>query len=134
MTAKRRIRVVCAAIVRDGCYLITQRQEKAVLPLKWEFPGGKVEEGEYDQAALERELRERLGITPEVQQLLSSTVHEYDDYIVEMKLYRCALGPIQPRPVTVRDMRWVASEEFDKYEFTPADQESMDALLFGEKH
>lgn len=134
MTQKRRICVVSAAISKNGEYLITQRSEKAVLPLKWEFPGGKVEEGEREEAALQRELRERLGITPDVGALLSTTVHEYDDYVVELKLYVCQIGPIPPRVGNVREMRWVASKDFGNYEFTPADQESMDRLLFGEKH
>ncbi|MBC7792248.1 MAG: (deoxy)nucleoside triphosphate pyrophosphohydrolase [Clostridia bacterium] len=134
MNEKRRICVVSAAIAKEGAYLITQRSERAVLPLKWEFPGGKVEEGEYEEAALTRELRERLGITPDVGALISTTVHEYDDYTVELKLYDCKVGPIAPRIGNVRDMRWVASHDFGKYEFTPADQESMDRLLFGEKH
>jgi 8-oxo-dGTP diphosphatase len=53
---ERTIRVVAAVIERDGCYLITQRRPNAVLPLLWEFPGGKVEEGETDAAALRREV------------------------------------------------------------------------------
>jgi 8-oxo-dGTP diphosphatase len=134
MSDKRRITVVSAAIVNEGKYLITQRMEKAVLPLKWEFPGGKVEEGEYEDAALRRELRERLGITPDIGALISTTIHEYDDYIVELKLYECRMGPLAARVVGVKRMEWVGSRDFDKYEFTPADQESMDRLLFGEKH
>jgi 8-oxo-dGTP diphosphatase len=134
MSEKRRICVVSAAIAKNGEYLITQRSERAVLPLKWEFPGGKVEDGEYEEAALRRELRERLGITPDVGALISTTVHAYDDYVVELKLYDCKLGPIQPRIGNIRDMKWVSSKDFGKYEFTPADQESMDRLLFGEKH
>ena len=134
MSEKRRITVVSAAIVRDGKYLITQRLEKAILPLKWEFPGGKVEEGEYEDAALRRELRVRLGITPDIGALISTTIHEYDDYIVELKLYECRMGPIAPRVVGVKRMEWVGSSDFDTFEFTPADQESMDRLLFGEKH
>lgn len=131
---KRRICVVSAAIRNDGKYLITQRTERAVLPLKWEFPGGKVEDGEYEDAALRRELRERLGITPDVGALISTTIHEYDDYIVELKLYECGMGPIPARMVSVRDMQWVHVRDFEKYDFAPADQESMDVLLFGEKH
>ena len=56
---------------------------------------------------------------------------EYPNYIVELHLYRCDLGDAQPKPVNVKDMRWVTSGEFDQYEFTPADERSMDALLFG---
>ena len=57
---KQVVRVVAGVVERDGRYLITQRRETAVLPLQWEFPGGKVEQGEKDEEALQRELRERL--------------------------------------------------------------------------
>jgi 8-oxo-dGTP diphosphatase len=130
--AKRRIQVVSAAIAREGRYLITQRLEKAVLPLLWEFPGGKVEEGETDEQALKRELKWRLGIDAIVGERLAQSEQEYAHYIVELHLYRCELGPREPSPVHVRALRWVASAELDEYEFTPADEQSMDALLFGQ--
>ena len=128
--AKKRIRVVSAAIVRDGRYLITQRQEKAVLPLLWEFPGGKVEAGETDEAALRRELRERIGVDSTVAEHLSSTERDYDKYVVELHLYQCDIGAAEPGVGNVRALRWVSSAEFGQVEFTPADQKSMDALLF----
>ncbi|MEK7705796.1 MAG: (deoxy)nucleoside triphosphate pyrophosphohydrolase [Myxococcota bacterium] len=129
--AKRRIRVVSAAVAQEGRYLITQRTARAVLPLLWEFPGGRVEDGEEDEVALARELRERLGVEAEVLEHLSSTVREYDDYVVELHLYRCALGDAAPKPLSVNALRWVCCDEFEHYQFTPADQSSMDALLFG---
>lgn len=129
--AKQRIRVVSAAIHREGRYLITQRTARAVLPLLWEFPGGKVESGEDDASALEREILERLDVKVEVDEQLSSTEREYHDYVVELHLYRCHLGEVEPRPKAVQDMRWVKTAEFDDYEFTPADERSMNALLFG---
>src|SRR6266568_4808816 len=58
--ANRIVRVVAAVIERDGKYLITQRRDEAVLPGLWEFPGGKVEEGESDAAALHREVADAL--------------------------------------------------------------------------
>lgn len=128
--SKPLIRVVSAAIERNGEYLITQRSEHAVLPLLWEFPGGRVEDGETDASALQRELGERLGLDSEPDEQLSATTREYDDYIVELVLYRCELGPIEPRSLTVNTLAWVRLEELEQYEFTPADQKSMDALLF----
>ena len=127
---KRLIRVVSAVIRHDGRYLVTQRNATAVLPLLWEFPGGRVEDGESDDEALRRELQFRVGIDADVCELISSTEREYDNYVVHLQLYRCELGPIAPKPLSVRDMRWLSSHEFDLYEFTPADQSAMDALLF----
>jgi 8-oxo-dGTP diphosphatase len=131
--AKKRIQVVSAAIVRDGKYLITQRMEKAVLPLLWEFPGGKVEAGEDDRAALKRELKYRLGVEGTVGELISTTERDYEKYVVELHLYRADIGTQQPRAAGVKDVRWVASDEFEDYDFTPADQRSMDALLFADR-
>lgn len=128
--AKPRISVVSAAIERRGCYLITQRKPQAVLPLLWEFPGGKVEPGETDAEALRRELRYRLGIDATVGEHVSTHEREYQGYIVVLHLYRCDIGAGEPRAVQVNDVRWVASTEFERYSFTPADQASMDALLF----
>src|SRR5580704_15080974 len=74
----RTIRVVAAVIERDGRYLITQRRPAAVLPLLWEFPGGRVEESETDAAALKREVRHRLGVEIDVGQLISFVSHPYE--------------------------------------------------------
>ena len=71
MSRDRTIRVVAAVLERDGRYLITQRRSSAVLPLLWEFPGGRVEEGETDAHALKREVSHRLGAEIEVGKLIS---------------------------------------------------------------
>ena len=126
---KRVVRVVSAAIEREGRYLITQRMEKAVLPLLWEFPGGKVEASETDRDALARELHYRLGIKAKVGEEFSTTRRSYDTYDVELHLYRCDIGTSEPQALTVKDLSWVSPQELDRFEFTPADQASMDALL-----
>jgi 8-oxo-dGTP diphosphatase len=123
------IRVVAAMVARDGRYLITQRRPSAVLPLLWEFPGGRVETGESDQAALKRELQERLAADIAVGDLISYVSHRYEHYTVELYLYECTLMSESVRPVAVHDARWVLSQEFDEYEFTPADEASMTKLL-----
>ena len=128
---KKHIRVVSAAIIRDGRYLITQRMPKAVLPDLWEFPGGKVEPGEDDADALARELRYRVGSDIAVKELISRVERRYDDYVVDLSLYRCELLGPEPRPESVQQLAWVASEDFARYAFTPADERSMAALLFG---
>ena len=128
--SQRVIRVVAAVIERDGAYLITQRKRTAVLPLLWEFPGGRVEHGETDEQALVREVRERLGVEVAVLQSFGEHVHEYSGYDVHLATFACTLAEgAEPRPVAVNDLRWVTSEQMASYEFPPADQRTMDKLL-----
>jgi 8-oxo-dGTP diphosphatase len=128
--ANRIVRVVAAVIERDGKYLITQRRDEAVLPGMWEFPGGKVEEGETDEAALHREVLGRVGVDVEVREKLAERHHTYEKYDVHLTLYACKLEPDRtPTALRVKDLRWVASSEFSQYKFPPADQATMDQLL-----
>lgn len=128
--AKKVIRVVAAVIERDGRYLITQRKSTAVLPLLWEFPGGRVEDGESETDALTREVMHRIGIEVSVFEKLGDHFHEYDGYDVLMTMFACQLPEgAEPRAVGVADARWVNSNELETYEFPPADQSSMSKLL-----
>jgi 8-oxo-dGTP diphosphatase len=129
MSARPTIRVVAAVIERDGCYLITQRRASAVLPLLWEFPGGRVETGETDAEALKRELRHRLGVDIEPGQMISFVSHPYERYGVDLYLYECELARGEPSSLNVADFRWVASNDFERFPFTPADELSMSKLL-----
>jgi len=123
------IRVVAALVERDGRYLITRRRETAVLPLLWDFPGGRVEEGESDEAALAREVGERLGANVEVGQLISFVNHPYEKYAVDLYLYECALLSDELHCRAVKEYAWVTSKEMESYSFTPVDETSMSKLL-----
>jgi 8-oxo-dGTP diphosphatase len=126
------LRVVAAVIARGDRYLITQRRPQAVLPGLWEFPGGKVEEGEgeTDTEALKREVRERVGVEVEVGPNIGRRTHDYDGYSVDLALYQATIvGEVEPKAVRVADCRWVTSGEFEKYRFPAADQATMDLLL-----
>ncbi|MEK6606991.1 MAG: (deoxy)nucleoside triphosphate pyrophosphohydrolase [Myxococcota bacterium] len=123
------IRVAAAVIEKDGKYLITQRRDEAVLPLLWEFPGGKVELGENDESALKRELRERLDADVEVVRKLGETHHAYEGYWVVMAMYQCLLKSPELRVCRVRAFKWVGSDELDQHEFPPADQTTIEKLL-----
>ena len=76
---RRRINVVAGLIFRDGRLLACQRHEKSGFPLKWEFPGGKVESGESDADALRRELKEELGISVSAMTFFHEHEHAYPD-------------------------------------------------------
>ncbi|RYZ04327.1 MAG: (deoxy)nucleoside triphosphate pyrophosphohydrolase [Myxococcales bacterium] len=125
----KRIRVVAAVIAQDGRYLVTQRRPTAVLPLLWEFPGGKVESTETDLDALKREVRHRVGVEIEPGAPMSSVAHEYEHYTVELFLYECRLTQGEPAAVNVHQFRWVESADFETLPFTPADEASMSKLL-----
>jgi 8-oxo-dGTP diphosphatase len=128
---RKRIRVVGAMIERDGRYLITQRPPTASLPLLWEFPGGRVEEGEADEAALARELAEEMGIRVEVGARTMHVQHAYPDYDIDFRVYRCRLLSREEeiRHLRVHTHKWVLPGELDEYEFPAADQKTLEQLL-----
>ncbi|HCP46851.1 MAG TPA: (deoxy)nucleoside triphosphate pyrophosphohydrolase [Deltaproteobacteria bacterium] len=128
--AGQKIRVVTAEVRRDGRYLITQRLAKSILPHLWEFPGGKVPDGESSEDVLIRLLRDKLGVTAEIGELVMEVVHEYDHYAVDMQVYRCELPEDEEvQLLKVQDARWVSPAEFGDYEFPGADEATISALL-----
>jgi 8-oxo-dGTP diphosphatase len=129
MASTRTIRVVAAVIERSGAYLITQRRPAAVLPLLWEFPGGRVEASETDAEALTREVKHRLGAEIRCGKMISFVSHPYEHYTVDLFLYECTLASDALQPLAVHDFRWVPSQRFEEFAFTPADEASMNKLL-----
>lgn len=129
---RRQIRVVGAMLEREpGRYLITQRSRAATLPLLWEFPGGRVHEGEGGAEALQRELKERLGLDVVVDEQAMATHHEYDTYAVDFRVFHCRLArPDQEvSHAVVNDHRWAALDEMGQYQFPPADARTLAKLL-----
>jgi 8-oxo-dGTP diphosphatase len=115
-------RVVAALIVKDSKLLVCQRTRHQTMPLKWEFPGGKIEEGEQPRDALRRELDEELGILATVGDELARIQHEYPNGgMVELRFYvvREFKGEIENR--IFRDIQWAAPEDLPKFDFLEAD-------------
>ena len=130
--SRRHVRVVGAMLEREGGrYLITQRPPTASLPLLWEFPGGRVEEGESDAEALARELMEEMGISVKVLEQVIHTHHEYERYDIDFRVFRCQLrsGSEAVKHLRVNDHRWVTLHEMSDYEFPPADARTLEKLL-----
>jgi 8-oxo-dGTP diphosphatase len=122
-TPRRRIVVVAGVVVDDvGRVLLTQRRADQELPLKWEFPGGKIEPGEGPIAALVRELEEELGITVTVGHVWEVLFHAYTDYDVLMLVYPCRIKRGEPRCLEVADLAWTAPSDFDGFDILPADE------------
>ncbi len=124
--------VVAALIWKQGELLICQRTRHQVMPLKWEFPGGKIEEGEQPRDALRRELDEELGIQASIGEEVARIVHTYPTGNgVELRFYDVQqyAGEIENR--IFRDVRWVMPAELPAYDFLEADLELVRDLAQG---
>jgi 8-oxo-dGTP diphosphatase len=115
-------RVVAALIEKDGKLLVCQRTRHQTMPLKWEFPGGKIEEGEQPRDALRRELEEELGILATIGDEIKRIQHEYPNGgMVELRFYvvRQYKGEIENR--IFREIQWAAPKDLLPYDFLEAD-------------
>ncbi|HEY3309627.1 MAG TPA: (deoxy)nucleoside triphosphate pyrophosphohydrolase [Desulfuromonadaceae bacterium] len=85
------LHVACAIIEHEGKVLAAQRSEKMSMPLKWEFPGGKLEKGETPEQCLVREVREELGVGIIIQQALPLARHAYETFHITLYPFVCSL-------------------------------------------
>jgi 8-oxo-dGTP diphosphatase len=123
-------RVVSAEIVRNGRWLLTQRSASAVMPLLWEFPGGRVRDGETEEEALVRSVRARVGVVVRPVERLLEVKHAYHDYVVHLAVWACELGEQEPfASPTVAAIAWATPEEFGDYVFPDADLKTIEQLL-----
>lgn len=114
--------VAAAVVVQNGRVLLTRRAEGQHLAGMWEFPGGKLEDGESPERALVRECLEECGIEVEVGEILDVTHHRYPEKAVLLLFYRCALHRGEVRHLQVADHAWVAPRDLDSYPLPPADE------------
>jgi 8-oxo-dGTP diphosphatase len=121
------ISVVAAVIEENDAFLVTRRQKGVHLAGLWEFPGGKIDEGETHAAALVREIREELDADVGVGDLVFHVTHGYNDRTVALYFYRCSLRG-RPRPLLGQEMRWVPRGELARLGFPPADEELIKLL------
>lgn len=115
------IEVVAAVIRRGGKILICQRPQGKNLAGFWEFPGGKVEEGESKRAALVRECREELGTVISVGREICSVVHDYGTYSVHIAFFECAVESGEPAAKEHSKIVWTEAGELKNFSFCPAD-------------
>ena len=113
--------VVAGMIVDQGKILVTQRKKDSHQGLLWEFPGGKVEEGEDPRKALQREFREELEIEVAVGRIFEAVYHTYPEYPVLLLVYHCRIERGVPRTLGCRDLRWVHLSKIEALAMPPAD-------------
>jgi 8-oxo-dGTP diphosphatase len=125
-------RVVAGIIEKDGKILVCQRTRHQTMPLKWEFPGGKIEEGEQPRDALRRELEEELGIIATIGDEFARIQHEYPNGgMVELRFFvvRHYAGEIENR--IFKDMQWSTPQALPSFDFLEADETLVRDLAAG---
>ena len=115
--------VAAALILRDTQVLVCQRTKHQTMPLKWEFPGGKIDADETPESALARELREELGIAIEIVRTLPRFTHDYGAVVIDMLPFVCRLAPgsATPHPHEHVALRWVSPAELSTLDLAAAD-------------
>jgi len=123
------ITVVAAVVIRERKVLLTQRGEETHLALHWEFPGGKVEEGENPPEALAREIREELGVEAAIEGPFAFNWHDYGEKRVLLLTYRARITGGEPRKIGVRDLGWFTRAEVAELRLPAADGPILERLI-----
>ncbi|MFQ5989157.1 MAG: (deoxy)nucleoside triphosphate pyrophosphohydrolase [Candidatus Methylomirabilales bacterium] len=128
--------VTAGIITHGGRVLICQRRQGSWGEYKWEFPGGKVEDGEDPRECLRRELKEELAIEPEIGPLLCRLEHRYPDRDVELIVFHIPAYTGEIRNRQFENIRWVGRDEIAQFDFLEADRPVIEAVarksLFGD--
>lgn len=117
----KHIRVACALIELNGLVLAAQRSEAMSMPLKWEFPGGKIHEGESPEACLIRELLEELNVTVKVKYALEPVAWDYADFSVTLHPFVCEIAEGDIVLHEHKAIKWLAPEKLPSLDWAEAD-------------
>jgi 8-oxo-dGTP diphosphatase len=122
------IQVSAAIVRRDGEYLICQRGPDGDLPLLWEFPGGKQEQGESSEQCLIRECQEELNVGIRIIGLFDTIEYQYPSRRVALTFFNSDIASGKPQALVHHDIRWVRAADFNNYTFCPADTDIVKRL------
>jgi A/G-specific adenine glycosylase len=127
------ISVAVGILMRDGKIYIQKRPENGLMPNLWEFPGGKLQDGETPEEAVMREIREELGLEVSPVEKIAFIRHSYTTFRVALHAYLCEIlsGELRPEPRAASESRWVNPEELDRYPFPAANRRLIRALMGG---
>lgn len=129
-----KVRVVAALIpspADPSRFLVQQRLPQKSRANLWEFPGGKVEEGETDEVALARECQEELAVELEVGRRLWGTTHAYADLTVQLELYAARIRTGTPKALDAQALRFCTPTEMKTLQFCEADLPLLEVLEKG---
>jgi A/G-specific adenine glycosylase len=112
-----------------GELLIALRSENAMLGGLWEFPGGKREKGESLETAVERELREELGVDVRVFEKFHKLKHAYSHFKITLHAYWCRIENGSPAAISGREIRWVSLDDIDSYPFPKANKVLIERMI-----
>lgn len=120
--------VTAALIENNGKYLLCQRAKEDKLSLKWEFPGGKLEDGESPEECLIREVREELKVDIGIIGHFHDTLYRYSTGEILLKFYFAAITGGELGLIVHHDAQWLTPEEILTYDLLPADVEVVEKL------
>ena len=130
MTGVKTVLVSAVGLIdADNRVLIAKRPEGKAMAGLWEFPGGKVEEGETPGVACARELREELGIEVEVGAPVARVEHAYSHFRITMHAFRCRLVAGDPVSETGEPIAWAPIDALDDYAFPRANRRVIEVLI-----
>ncbi|MCU0599277.1 MAG: (deoxy)nucleoside triphosphate pyrophosphohydrolase [Desulfobacterales bacterium] len=116
------ISVACAIIKENGKILVAQRSETMSMPLKWEFPGGKIDSGETPAQCLKREIMEELGIEVDVGRALPHVTHPYPDFSITLVPFLCAITGGRLILNEHKAIAWLSPEGLNVLDLAEADR------------
>ncbi|MCH7959405.1 MAG: A/G-specific adenine glycosylase [Candidatus Hydrogenedentes bacterium] len=120
--------VVVAAISKNGRYLLGKRPPEGMLGGLWEFPGGKIKQGETHQQALRREIKEELGVSVRVGEHVATIRHAYTHFKITLHVYRCEHSSGQPEALSHTELKWVRRKQFNDLAFPKANHKFLHLL------
>lgn len=130
---KKSVHVVGAIIENEHKEILCAlRGPEMTLPNYWEFPGGKIEEGESKEEALIREIQEELGCTIDVLKHVDDTTYEYEKVIVRLETFMSKIISGTPKLSEHAEIRWVPRKELNSLNWAPADIPAIEKLLSNE--
>ena len=127
----KQIEVVAGIIEYDGKILCMQRDVSKYdyISFKWEFPGGKIEQGETNEQALKRELQEEMELEVEVLSHCIDIEHQYKDFIIKMYCYKCKAESLNFKLNVHKDFKWLKKEDLLSLDWAAADLPVVNKLL-----